>query len=164
MSSSTTRTSTLIIGVPTEPILRTASCPRRVVVTGLHSVCPNELTISASGKLALNVRSRPVEAGAAPHPHLRSAERSRSRAPTRSQIAAHCAGTKKHDVTRSRSRTASASSGSNPPDGGMTVVPPANSDGRKPATPAMWNSGVPESQTLGPPGPPRCMVDENACR
>ncbi len=63
-------------------------------------------------------------------------------------IAAHWAGTKKHDVTRSRSSSASVAAGSNPPDVAMIVRPPVIRPGIMPAIPAMWNSGAPDSQHL----------------
>jgi hypothetical protein len=112
----------LSIGVPTEPILRMESSPWSRQVTGEHSVCPNAVTTSACGNASIIVRSSVVDAGAAPQETRRRAERSRSPSPGTAQIAAHCAGTKKHDDTRSRSSRSTAATGSNPPDGDSTVV------------------------------------------
>src|SRR4051812_45386898 len=93
-------------------------------VTGLHSVWPNAVDSSPSGKVSMIVRSSVVDAGAAPHDSLRSA-RLRSLIPGTATIAAHWAGTKKHEVTRSRSSRSTMAAGSNPPDGLDTVVPSA---------------------------------------
>jgi hypothetical protein len=71
------------------------------------------------------VRSSVVDAGAAPQDSRRSASR-RSLIPGTETIACHCAGTKKHEVTPSRSSRSTIPAGSNPPDGLSTVVPPAH--------------------------------------
>ena len=152
------RASTLTIGRPIEPILRMASSPRRRQVTGLHSVCPNAVTMSACGNASIIARSRVVDAGAAPHEHRRSAERSRSTSPGTATIAAHWAGTKKHDDTCSRSSRSTIATGSNPPEGVSTVVAPCARLMQNPETPAMWNSGAPDRPTRSPCEPLATML------
>ena len=89
--------------MPTEPILRIESSPRRKQVTGLHSVCPNAVTTSACGNVSISVRSSVVDAGAAPQEMRRRCERSRSAMPGTATTAAHMAGTRKMLETFSRS-------------------------------------------------------------
>ena len=64
-------------------------------MTGLHSVCPNAVTTSACGNVSIIVRSRVVDAGAAPQEIRRRCDRSRSAMPGTATTAAHMAGTRK---------------------------------------------------------------------
>src|ERR1700733_7466902 len=63
MSPSTIRADTVVTGLPTDPILRSASAPSRAQVTGDISVWPNTATLAARGKASAiwvsSVRGQP---------------------------------------------------------------------------------------------------------
>jgi hypothetical protein len=64
MSSSTIRAATMLTGLPTEPIFRSASSPDSAQVTGDISVWPNTATLVTPGKASAIRVSRVVVAGA----------------------------------------------------------------------------------------------------
>ena len=51
-------------------------------------------------------------------------------------------GTIQHDVTFSSMIICNVAWASNPPEGGMTTMPPVRNIGSIPDTPAVWNSGA----------------------
>jgi hypothetical protein len=149
-------------GLPTEPILRSASSAGSDVVTGDISVWPNTETISTCGKVSAIFSSRLTLAGAAPHEIVRSDCESRV-ASGCAQRTCHCAGTRKSPVTFSESTTSSVVCASNAAVGMITVgVPSSNAGGMLPM-PAMWNSGTLMRPTDDSSNSREVRIAVNAC-
>src|SRR3954471_6312483 len=119
------------IGLPTEPILRTASALGSAVVTGDISVWPNTETISAAGNVLAMVSSSGTVAGAAPQEMVRS-DRVRRVASGWAHITCHWAGTRNSEVTPAASMTSSVVCASNGAVGMITDVVPSINAGTRP--------------------------------
>src|SRR5438034_8098343 len=89
MSSSAVRAATMLTGLRTEPILRSASSPDSAQVTGDISVWPNTATLVTPGKAPAIRVSRVVVAGAAPQAIVFSADRSRLASDASSHSSCH---------------------------------------------------------------------------
>ena len=132
-SSSTIRTSTLIAGCPTEPILRTASAPLQERGVGRHlglAEGVDDLDRGEGPRQQLERRQRRLRGAPHRHPQPRRVERRRPRDGCRSPATG--SGRRSRSRRRARPSARSSATGSKPVEGSITPSAPRCRNGSKP--------------------------------